>query len=117
MSAVWTSQISRLFLRCRMLQVLSTVSAFPPRACCNYLPASIFRTYKWPPNFIPRSCTPPPQTGFHLPRALATTRRLAVLETLVPNPPNPPIPPPFTLSGKDQAQSTLLVYIPLLRSA
>lgn len=62
-----------------------------------------------PCSFLPYHPLPPkPKTGFHLPRALATAQRLAVLETLVPNPPNPQFPPPSALNGKDQAHSTLL---------
>lgn len=86
--------------------------------CCNkFAGASIFIIAHpgsslqslIPCSFLPYHPPPPkPKTGFHLPRALATAQRLAVLETLVPNPPNPQFPPPSALNGKDQAHSTLL---------
>lgn len=111
--AVWTCQC--ILLCCTVLQSPKSLST----ACCNDLPASIFaHTSSLQSLFLaPALSSPSPETGFHLHRALATARRLAVLETLVPNPPNPPIPPPSTLNGKDQAHSTLLRYMPLLRSA
>lgn len=67
--------------------------------CATICQRSIFalRACKYPSKFIPCSYlsarATSRKTGFHLPWALATARRLAVLETLVPNSLNqPPIP-------------------------
>lgn len=104
--SVWTCQISRLLLpqycivccRCnRFADASIFIIAHPSCSLQSLIPCS----------FLPYH-PPPPKTGFHLPRALATAQRLAVLETLVPNPPNPQFPPPSALNGKDQAHSTLL---------
>lgn len=62
--------------------------------------------------FLAPAYPPPAKRGFTCPGHLqvATARRLAALETLVPNPPSqPPIPPPSTLNGQGSS--------PPLRSA